>query len=50
VEDTKEMVALANNPKISANLTNQFPSPYTTKDAVEFTEGAMKKSHRGFLY
>lgn len=49
LEDAKEMAALANNPKIAANLTNQFPSPYTIKDAKEFIEGALKNEPQRFF-
>ncbi len=34
--DIDRMVELANNEKISVNLRDQFPHPYTHKDAVEF--------------
>jgi RimJ/RimL family protein N-acetyltransferase len=34
--DIEDLVGFANNPKIAANLTNQFPHPYYRKDAEDF--------------
>jgi RimJ/RimL family protein N-acetyltransferase len=35
-DDTERIVELANNPKISINLRDAFPNPYTLKDAEDF--------------
>lgn len=37
-EDKYRMVELANNPKISVNLRDGFPNPYTLTDAENFIE------------
>lgn len=37
-EDKYRLVELANNPKISINLRDGFPNPYTLADAVNFLE------------
>lgn len=34
----EELASLANDPKIAANLTNQFPHPYTLENAKNFIE------------
>ena len=39
-EDIKLLALLANNKKISDNLRDYFPSPYTEKDAEEFIQSA----------
>lgn len=36
ISDVDDLVHYADNPKIAANLTNQFPHPYYRKDAEEF--------------
>lgn len=36
IEDSKRMATLANNKKISDNLRDGFPNPYTIKDAEAF--------------
>ena len=36
LDDVPALVRYANNPKISARLTDAFPSPYTEEDAVRF--------------
>ncbi|MBD3638732.1 MAG: GNAT family N-acetyltransferase [Crocinitomicaceae bacterium] len=36
--DLEALVNLANNPKIAANLTDQFPYPYTREHGVRFIE------------
>lgn len=38
--DVQNVVSLANNPKIAANLRDAFPHPYTEKDAEAFIEAA----------
>lgn len=38
-EDAAVLAAVANNPKIAANLRNSFPSPYTIADAERFISG-----------
>ena len=35
-EDKERIAELANNPKISINLRDAFPNPYTIKDAEDF--------------
>jgi len=35
-EDAEAVAAVANNPKIAANLRNVFPHPYTLEDAKRF--------------
>lgn len=35
-DDLKALVLHANNPKIAANLRDQFPHPYTRHDAIDF--------------
>ena len=35
-DDRERLVELANNPKISINLRDGFPNPYTLKDAEDF--------------
>jgi [ribosomal protein S5]-alanine N-acetyltransferase len=39
--DKDSLVKYANNPKIAAQLTNAFPSPYTLEHARKFIEIAM---------
>jgi RimJ/RimL family protein N-acetyltransferase len=39
-DDLKSLVKHANNPKIAANLRDQFPHPYTRRDAIEFLDYA----------
>ncbi|HVP53527.1 MAG TPA: GNAT family protein [Candidatus Eisenbacteria bacterium] len=38
--DLKALVRHANNPKIAANLRDQFPHPYTRRDALDFLDYA----------
>jgi len=38
--DIESLVTYANNPKISANLTDQFPSPYSKVDGEKFIQMA----------
>jgi len=40
-EDKERLAELANNERISINLRDGFPSPYTTDDAGRFIEMAM---------
>jgi RimJ/RimL family protein N-acetyltransferase len=42
--DLESLVKYANNPKIAANLTNQFPHPYTLENGKTFIE--MTLSHQ----
>lgn len=42
MEDLDSLLLHANNPKIAANLTDGFPSPYTAEKGREFIEKAMK--------
>lgn len=35
-DDLEALVRYANNPKIAANLRDQFPHPYTRRDAIEY--------------
>jgi len=37
-DDPKSLVRHANNPKIAANLRDQFPHPYTRRDAIDFLD------------
>jgi ribosomal-protein-alanine N-acetyltransferase len=39
-DDLKSLVEHANNPNIAANLRDQFPHPYTRRDAIEFLDYA----------
>lgn len=39
-DDLKALVRHANNAKIAANLRDQFPHPYTRRDAADFLEYA----------
>jgi RimJ/RimL family protein N-acetyltransferase len=39
-DDLKALVHHANNPKIAANLRDQFPHPYTRRDALDFLDYA----------
>ena len=47
-DDTPELVKAANNPRISANLRNTFPYPYSLQDAEWFINDciAKKDSHQ----
>jgi len=38
--DIESLMEYANNPKIAANLTNQFPHPYTRESGVAFIKMA----------
>ena len=35
-DDLDALLRHANNPKIAANLRDQFPHPYTRRDAIEY--------------
>ena len=39
-DDLKALLRHANNPKIAANLRDQFPHPYTRRDAIDYLEYA----------
>jgi len=39
-DDLKSLVQHANNPKIAANLRDQFRHPYTRRDGIDFLEYA----------
>jgi len=39
-DDEKAIVRHANNPNIAANLRDQFPYPYTRRDALDFLDYA----------
>ena len=34
--DLDALLRYANNPKIAANLRDQFPHPYTRRDAIDY--------------
>jgi RimJ/RimL family protein N-acetyltransferase len=38
MDDLETLVGFANNPKIAANMTNQFPYPYTIEHGKNFIE------------
>lgn len=42
LEDVDSLVHYANNPKIAANLTNNFPHPYTKESGQGFIRMAMQ--------
>jgi len=42
LEDIDSLVTFANNPKIAANLTDQFPNPYNIEDGKKFITMATK--------
>ena len=39
-DDLKALLRHADNPKIAANLRDQFPHPYTRRDGIDFLEYA----------
>jgi len=39
-DDLKSLIRHADNPKIAANLRDQFPHPYTRRDALDFLDYA----------
>jgi RimJ/RimL family protein N-acetyltransferase len=39
-DDLKALLQHANNPKIAANLRDQFPHPYTRRDGIDFLDYA----------
>jgi ribosomal-protein-alanine N-acetyltransferase len=39
-DDLKALLRHANNPKIAANLRDQFPYPYTRRDGIDFLDYA----------
>ena len=39
-DDLQALLRCANNPKIAANLRDQFPHPYTRRDGIDFLEYA----------
>ena len=47
-EDVEELVKIANNPKISKNLVDSFPNPYTVKcakDWIRINKGRKRQTH-----
>jgi RimJ/RimL family protein N-acetyltransferase len=42
-DDLKALVRHANNPKIAANLRDQFPHPYTRRDGIDYLEYAQTR-------
>ena len=44
ISDAPRLAELANNPKISINLRDAFPSPYTLADAENFIEMCRKQA------
>ena len=42
--DIESLMEYANNPKIAANLSNQFPHPYTHESGENFIKFAMQQS------
>ena len=47
--DRESLAAHGNNPKIAANMTDAFPSPYDLKAADRFIESVTKDSPPGIL-
>lgn len=45
-EDLNALLRHANNPKIAANLRDQFPNPYTRRDGIEYLEHAQTQEPR----
>lgn len=41
--DLDRLVSLANNPRIAANMTDGFPSPYTEEAGLQFIERTQKE-------
>ena len=48
-DDTDSLVRFGNNPKIAANMTDQFPNPYTTEKAKAFIEYATSNNPPNIL-
>ena len=42
LNDIESLVSYANNSKIAANLTNQFPNPYSREDGESFIQMTLK--------
>ena len=42
-DDLKSLICHANNAKIAANLRDQFPHPYTRRDAIDFLDYAQSQ-------
>lgn len=43
--DAAALAANADNPRVSVNLTDAFPSPYTIEDGVQFIRMALEAPH-----
>ena len=43
-DDLRALMLHANNPKIAANLRDQFPHPYTRRDAIDFLDYAQSQA------
>ena len=43
LEDLSRLVELANNPRIAANMTDGFPSPFTEEAGLQFIERTQKE-------
>ena len=49
-EDAPGLYAIANNPKIAANLRDAFPSPYIYQNAVDYISMAMSQTENPALF
>jgi len=47
--DVESLVKHGNNPRIAANMTDQFPSPYTEERAFQFIQFANQNSPQNIL-
>ena len=43
LSDLDRLVSLANNPRIAANMTDGFPSPFTEESGQQFIERTQKE-------
>lgn len=46
LQDQNQLVLLANNPNVSANLNDQFPYPFTNQDALNCINKANQPNSR----
>ena len=49
ITDADSLVRFGNNPKIAANMTDQFPNPYTLEKAMAFIEFATSNTPPNIL-
>lgn len=49
LDDLDSLLHFGNNPNIAANLTDQFPNPFTPEKARSFIEGAMRNDPPNIL-